>query len=174
MVARSRLGLVAGALAAGVILWLPLPDGMSEAGRRTAAVTALMAAWWVSEAIPIAATALLPIFAFPLLGISSVLDACAPYAVPTNVFFLGGLMIAAAVERWGLHRRLALHVLHRLGGSPRRLVLGFMTATAAISSANIAERRGEAGQRAELIHDVEIGLLFAPQTSAGRPVSLRY
>jgi sodium-dependent dicarboxylate transporter 2/3/5 len=92
-----------------------------------------MAVWWVSEAIPIAATALVPVFAFPLLGISSVRDACAPYADPTNVFFLGGLMIAAAVERWGLHRRLALHVLRRLGGSPRQLVLGFMTATAAIS-----------------------------------------
>jgi len=133
MGSRSRLGLAAGILAAGVMLWLPLPDGMSEAGRRTAAVTTLMAVWWVSEAIPIAATALLPIFAFPLLGISSVRDACAPYADPTNIFFLGGLMIAAAVERWGLHRRLALHVMRRLGGSPRRLVLGFMTATAAIS-----------------------------------------
>ena len=133
MGSRSRLGLAAGILTAGVLLWLPLPDGMSEAGRRTAAVTTLMAVWWVSEAIPIAATALLPIFAFPLLGISSVRDACAPYADPTNIFFLGGLMIAAAVERWGLHRRLALHVMRRLGGSPRRLVLGFMTATAAIS-----------------------------------------
>jgi sodium-dependent dicarboxylate transporter 2/3/5 len=112
---------------------LPLPDGMSEAGRRTAAVTALMAVWWISEAIPIAATALVPIFAFPLLGIASTRDACAPYADPVNLFFLGGLMIAAAVERWGLHRRLALHVMNRLGGSPRRLVLGFMTATALIS-----------------------------------------
>ncbi|MBP1689954.1 MAG: sdcS [Deltaproteobacteria bacterium] len=130
---RTGLGLTAGALVALVIIVLPLPDGMSEAGRRTAAVTALMAVWWISEAIPIAATALLPIFAFPLLGISSTRDACAPYADPTNLFFLGGLMIAAAVERWGLHRRLALHVMSRLGGSPRQLVLGFMTATAMIS-----------------------------------------
>jgi sodium-dependent dicarboxylate transporter 2/3/5 len=75
-----------------------------------------MAVWWISEAIPIAATALVPIFAFPLLGISSTRDACAPYADPVNLFFLGGLMIAAAVERWGLHRRLALHVMSRLGG----------------------------------------------------------
>ena len=130
---RFRIGLVAGALAALAIMLLPLPDGMSEAGRRTAAVTALMAVWWISEAIPIAATALVPIFAFPLLGIASTRDACAPYADPVNLFFLGGLMIAAAVERWGLHRRLALHVMSRLGGSPRRLVLGFMTATALIS-----------------------------------------
>ncbi len=127
------LGLVAGLAAAGAILLAPLPDGMSEPGRRTAAVTALMAVWWISEALPIAATALLPVFAFPLLGIASTREACAPYADPVNFFFLGGLMIAAAVERWNLHRRLALHVMSRLGGSPRRLVLGFMTATALIS-----------------------------------------
>jgi sodium-dependent dicarboxylate transporter 2/3/5 len=130
---RSWIGIVAGAVAALTVLALPLPAGMSEPGRRTAAVTALMAVWWISEAIPIAATALVPIFAFPLLGISSTREACAPYADPVNLFFLGGLMIAAAVERWGLHRRLALHVMRRLGGSPRRLVLGFMTATALIS-----------------------------------------
>jgi len=130
---RLRVGLVMGVLMALAIALLPLPDGMSESGRRTAAVTALMAVWWISEAIPIAATALVPIFAFPLLGISSTREACAPYADPTNLFFLGGLMIAAAVERWGLQRRLALHVMSRLGGSPRRLVLGFMTATALIS-----------------------------------------
>lgn len=133
MVSRNRLGLATGALVMALILWLPLPDAMSEAGRRTAAVTALMAVWWISEAIPIAATALVPIFAFPLLGISSTRDACAPYADPTNFFFLGGLMLAAAVERWGLHRRLALHVMHRFGGSPRGLVLSFMAATALIS-----------------------------------------
>jgi sodium-dependent dicarboxylate transporter 2/3/5 len=130
---RFRIGLVAGVLAAVGVMLLPLPDGMSEPGRRTAAVTALMAVWWITEALPIAATALVPIFAFPLLGISSTRDACAPYADPVNLFFLGGLMIAAAVERWGLHRRLALHVMRRLGGSPRRLVLGFMTATGLIS-----------------------------------------
>lgn len=116
-----------------VIIAAPLPEGMSEAGRRTAAITTLMAAWWISEAIPVAATALVPIFAFPLLGISSTREACAPYADPVNLFFLGGLTIAAAVERWGLHRRLALHVMRRLGGSPRHLVLGFMTATGLIS-----------------------------------------
>ena len=130
---RSLIGLGLGALLAVAIVAAPLPDGMSEAGRRTAAVTALMAVWWISEAIPIAATALVPIFAFPLLGISSTKDACAPYADPTNLFFLGGLVIAAAVERWGLHRRLALHVMGRLGGSPRSLVLGVMTATGLIS-----------------------------------------
>lgn len=131
--ARTYFGIVAGLATAVAIMLLPLPDGMSEAGRRTGAVSAVMAIWWISEAIPIAATALLPVFAFPLLGVSSTRDACAPYADPVNLFFLGGLMIAAAVERWGLQRRLALHVMSRLGGSPRQLVLGFMTATALIS-----------------------------------------
>jgi sodium-dependent dicarboxylate transporter 2/3/5 len=83
---RTRVGIAAGVAVAAVILLLPLPDGMSEAGRRTGAVAAVMALWWISEAIPIAATALLPVFAFPLLGISSTRDACAPYADPVNLF----------------------------------------------------------------------------------------
>lgn len=130
---RERLGLFAGPVLALAVLFAPLPAALSEPGRRAGAVALLMAAWWISEAIPIAATALLPVFLFPLLGILSTRDACAAYADPTNFFFLGGLVIAAAVERWGLHRRLALHVMVRLGGSPRQLVLGFMTATALIS-----------------------------------------
>ncbi|MEB2286440.1 MAG: SLC13 family permease [Myxococcales bacterium] len=130
---RPVIGLTLGIVLAAGLIAAPLPEGMSEAGRRTAAVSVLMAVWWISEALPIAATALVPIVAFPLLGIGSTRDACAPYADPVNLFFLGGLMIAAAVERWGLHRRLALHVMRRLGGSPRRLVLGFMTATGLIS-----------------------------------------
>ncbi|MCC6848312.1 MAG: SLC13/DASS family transporter [Deltaproteobacteria bacterium] len=130
---RFVIGLTLGVLTAAAIMAAPLPAGMPETGRRTAAVATLMAIWWISEALPIATTALVPIFAFPLLGISSTREACAPYADPVNLFFLGGLTIAAAVERWGLHRRLALHVMRRLGGSPRRLVLGFMTATGLIS-----------------------------------------
>jgi sodium-dependent dicarboxylate transporter 2/3/5 len=130
---RHRLGLIAGPLAALLVLVAPLPDGMSEVARRTGAVTILMALWWITEPVPVAATALLPIVLFPLLGVLGTKDACAPYADATNIFFLGGLVIASAVERWGLHRRLALHVLVRVGSSPRRLILGFMVVTAAIS-----------------------------------------
>ena len=129
----ARLGLVAGPLVALAALLLPLPDGMPEAGRRTGAVTLLMAVWWITEALPIAATALLPVFLFPLLGILPTAETCAAYGDKTNFFFFGGLVIASAVERWGLHRRIALGVMVRIGGAPRQIILGFMTATALIS-----------------------------------------
>lgn len=129
----ATVGLVAGPLLAAALLAVDLPPGMSEAARRTGAVTALMACWWITEAVPIAVTALLPIVLFPLLGVLSTRETAAPYADTTNLFFLGGLTIAAGVERWGLQRRLALHMMARLGSSPRRIVLGFTVATAAIS-----------------------------------------
>jgi solute carrier family 13 (sodium-dependent dicarboxylate transporter), member 2/3/5 len=133
MLTRERLGLIVGPLVALATFLLPLPDAMSEAARRTGAVTLLMAVWWVTEAVPIAVTALIPVFLFPLLGILSTSDTCAAYGDKTNFFFFGGLVIASAVERWGLHRRIALIIMTRIGGSPRQVVLGFMTATALIS-----------------------------------------
>ena len=114
MVTRAQAGLVAGPLLAAVMLLMSPPDGMTTLAWRTAAVGALMAAWWVTEAIPIAATALLPIVLFPLLGVSSVAAATAPYANPAIYLFLGGFLIAMALEGCGLHRRLALADL--LGG----------------------------------------------------------
>jgi sodium-dependent dicarboxylate transporter 2/3/5 len=130
---RVRLGLLLGPLAALVVLALPLPEGMTEAGRRTGAVTLWMAVWWVTEAVPIAVTALLPVVMFPLLAILPTRDTCAAYGDKTNFFFFGGLVIASAVERWNLHRRIALHVMARIGGAPRQVILGFMVATAGLS-----------------------------------------
>jgi sodium-dependent dicarboxylate transporter 2/3/5 len=130
---RTTLPLVAGPLLALAVFALPLPGGMSESARRAGAVGLLMAVWWVTEAVPIAATALVPIVLFPLLGVLAVGETCAAYADPTNLFFLGGLMLAAGVERWNLHRRLALHVMARIGGSPRQIVLGFLFSTAMVS-----------------------------------------
>jgi sodium-dependent dicarboxylate transporter 2/3/5 len=132
-VSRGTLPLVAGPLLALAIMAMPLPAGMSESARRAGAVASLMAVWWVTEAVPIAATALVPIVLFPLLGVLAVAETCAAYADPTNLFFLGGLMLAAGIERWNLHRRLALHVMARIGGSPRQIVLGFLMSTAAVS-----------------------------------------
>jgi sodium-dependent dicarboxylate transporter 2/3/5 len=92
-----------------------------------------MAMWWITEAIPIPATALLPIVLFPPLGIATVAAATAPYANPVIYLFLGGFLIAMALESCGLHRRVALVVLGVVGTRPANLVLGFMAVTAFIS-----------------------------------------
>lgn len=130
---RRRAGLFAGPAIFLLVLALPAPAGMGEAAWRTAAVGLLMAVWWVTEAIPIPATALLPIVLFPILGVVTVGEAAAPYASPIIFLFLGGFIIALAMQRWDLHRRIALSVVAALGTQPRRLVLGFMLATAFLS-----------------------------------------
>jgi len=98
-----------------------------------AAVSALMACWWVTEALPLAATALLPLLLFPALGLASASEAAAPYANHVIFLFMGGFMLARSMQRWGLHRRLALRVVAAVGGGPSRVVLGFMLATAFLS-----------------------------------------
>jgi sodium-dependent dicarboxylate transporter 2/3/5 len=128
------VGLAAGPLVA-LMLYALLPDaeGLSEAGRRTLAVAAWMALWWITEALPIEATALLPLAVFPVLGIADIEGAAAPYADPVIFLFLGGVMLGAAMERWGLHRRLALLTMLAVGTRPAELVGGIMLATASIS-----------------------------------------
>ncbi|WP_343865410.1 DASS family sodium-coupled anion symporter [Caenispirillum bisanense] len=130
---RRMIGLLSGALAAGVMLVLPPPEGMPVEAWHVAAVTVLMATWWVWEAIPIAATALIPVALLPFLGVSGVAEATAPYANPLVFLFLGGFCIAIAMERWNLHRRAALLVLSLVGTRQDRIVGGFMLATAGLS-----------------------------------------
>lgn len=130
---RGRAGLVLGpALAAGLLL-LPAPAGLDLAAWRTAAVGALMATWWVTEAVPIPVTSLIPLVAFPLLGILPIGEAAVPYANPVIYLFLGGFVIALAVQRRGLHERMALTIVRWVGTRPPRLVLGFLLATAFVS-----------------------------------------
>ena len=92
-----------------------------------------MAVWWVTDAIPLFATALLPLVLYPLLGILSGSETAPIYFNGTIVLFLGGFMIALAMERWNLHRRIALGIIHAVGGGPARIVLGFMIAAAFLS-----------------------------------------
>lgn len=159
---RSRIGLWLGPLVfVGMLLFVDL-DPSNPLVTRMAAVILLMAIWWITEAIPLSATALLPIVLFPLLGImrgrevsavnridfdvtsfrgglqASDLDIIFPnvaaqYMDWIILLFMGGFIIAVAVEKWNLHKRIALHILRVIGGQPHRLVLGFMIATGFLS-----------------------------------------
>ncbi len=130
---RRVIGVIGGPLAAGLMLLAGPPADLDPAAWQVAALTVLMATWWVTEALPIAATALLPAAALPLLGVSSPESAMAPYANPMIFLFLGGFLIAMAIQRWGLHRRIALLILSLTGGRDDLLVAGFMLATALLS-----------------------------------------
>ncbi len=116
-----------------IILVSPAPDGLSAAGWRTAAAGILMAIWWATEALPVPVTALLPIALFPVLQVADVKAATAPYANSTIYLFLGGFLVALAVQRCGLHRRIALTVIVLFGGSGASMVGGFMLASALVS-----------------------------------------
>ncbi len=109
------------------------PEALSEEAWLTAAVGLLMAIWWATEAIPIAATALLPIILFPLLEVRELTETVVPYSNKTLYLFLGGFIIAFAMQRWNLHRRIALNILQVAGGNGRSLVGGFMLASASLS-----------------------------------------
>jgi sodium-dependent dicarboxylate transporter 2/3/5 len=129
----QRLGFVAGAVIFVAFLVVPAPESLGVSGWRTAAVGTLMAVWWMTEAIPIPATALLPLALFPALGVLDMPTAAAPYANELIFLFMGGFLLAAAMEQWGLHRRMALGIMARVGTSPSRLLLGFMLSTGFIS-----------------------------------------
>ncbi len=119
---------------AGFLLLLIFPvDPDNLRASRLAAVAVLMATWWVSDAIPLFATALLPLVLYPLLGIMAGSDTAPVYFNSTIVLFIGGFLIALTMEKWNLHRRIALNIIHAVGGGPARLVLGFMVASAFLS-----------------------------------------
>ena len=123
------LGLVAAAL----IYALLGGTELNSDARLVASIAGLMAVWWMTEAIPLAATSLLPIVLIPALTERTVAQTTASYASPIVFLFLGGFLIAIAMEKWGLHRRIALFTLRRVGVSPRRIILGLMIATGFLS-----------------------------------------
>ena len=127
------VGLLLGPACFAAMLLSPAPSGLSAAGWATAALGVWMAIWWATEAIPLFATALLPLFFLPLLGISNLNAAAVPFANPVVFLLFGGFLIALAVERWDLHRRIAFHIILRVGNRPHNLVGGVMLATGALS-----------------------------------------
>ena len=132
---RAWIGRFAGPVAA-ILLYLVLPSGesgLSQGGRATVAIGILMAVWWVTEALPLAATALLPLALFPVTGVLPMEDAAAPYANDLIFLFMGGFMLALAMQRWGLHRRIALQTIRAVGTTPVRMIGGFMIASAGLS-----------------------------------------
>ena len=105
----------------------------TKAQKACLAAAFLMACWWIGEAIPLAATSLLPIVLFPLLGVMDAAGACRPYANKVIFLFMGGFFIGEAMISWNLHERIALRITRAMGTSPRRIILGFMVAAAFLS-----------------------------------------
>ena len=131
---RQMIGLLLGPALFLLMLFLPTPPEMAPEAQKMAAVALLMATWWMCESIPIPATSLLPLALFPLLGIMHTKDAAAPYASLLIFLFMGGFIIALSMQRWNLHRRIAMNIVKIVGFSPGRLIFGFMTATAVLSA----------------------------------------
>jgi solute carrier family 13 (sodium-dependent dicarboxylate transporter), member 2/3/5 len=107
--------------------------GLSAQASWAGATVALMSCWWITEPMPLWVTACVPILTFPLLSGASFFVTLLQYLDPVNFLFLGGMLIAASMEQWGLHRRIALNIVSKIGTSPRRIVLGFMLATAFVT-----------------------------------------
>jgi len=126
--------IVASLLVFFAVLAIPVdPALLAPEAKSVAAVTVLMILFWVSGVIPLEATALLPLVLFPALGVLSPVEVAVSYGNEVIFLFLGGFIIAMSMQRWGLHRRIALHIIRVVGTSPKRLVLGFMVATAFLS-----------------------------------------
>nr|WP_274378828.1 DASS family sodium-coupled anion symporter [Alkalilacustris brevis] len=130
---RRLVGIFLGPAVAVILLTLPAPEGMSGTAWRMVAITCWMVIWWLSEAVPIPATALLPLVLMPVLDVRDMGGTASSYANPLIFLFLGGFLLAAAMQRVGLHRRIALRIVWVMGTTPDRIVLGFMVATAFLS-----------------------------------------
>ena len=124
---------LAGPALAALTWWMATQWGAPDDMVRMLSAATWMLVWWVAEAVPLGVTSVLPLVLFPTLGVADVSATAAPYGSKFVFLFLGGFLIALALERWNLHRRFALHILVAAGGHPRRLLAGFMLATAALS-----------------------------------------
>ncbi|MCY7662068.1 anion permease, partial [Bacillus safensis] len=129
----NLIGLVLGPTLFLLVFFLIPEDELTYAARVVLGITAWTATWWVTEALPIPATSLFPIILLPTLGGLSMEQASRAYGDPIVFMYMGGFMIAIAIEKWKLHRRMALHILRVIGTRSDRIVLGVMIATAFLS-----------------------------------------
>lgn len=130
---RQWIGLILGPLLFMITLLYFHPEGMTEGARGVLASTLWVATWWITEAIPIPATSLLPIVLLPLTGAIEMGQVTSAYGDGTIFLFMGGFILALAMEKWGLHKRIALSIILLIGTSTKRIILGFMVATGFLS-----------------------------------------
>tara|TARA_B100000575_G_scaffold261712_1_gene235579 strand:- start:498 stop:2027 length:1530 start_codon:yes stop_codon:yes gene_type:complete len=130
---KNILGLILGPLVFSLILIFADSEGLSYEAKCILASTAWMAIWWVTECVPISVTALLPIVLFPITGGMGIEKTTAAFGHRLVFLFVGGFLIALAIEKWHLHKRLALNIIRLTGTSKSRVILGFMLATAFLS-----------------------------------------
>ncbi|MCI0493518.1 DASS family sodium-coupled anion symporter [candidate division KSB1 bacterium] len=130
---RQKIGLLGGIPVFLLLLFLPISGTLEPIAQKTLAVAVLMAWLWITEALPIPATALIPIVAFPLLKIMEAKEVVRSYSDSNIFLFMGGFFLAMAMQKWELHRRIALHIIRWIGLGPHKIILGFMIATAFLS-----------------------------------------
>ena len=130
---QKKIGLVFGPVVFVLIFFFGSFEGLSNQGQAVLATTFWIAIWWITEAVPIAATALLPIVLFPLSGGMELSTTTAAFGHKYVFLYLGGFLIAIGIEKWNLHKRIALHIIAFIGSDVRKIILGFMLATAFLS-----------------------------------------
>ena len=132
-ISSKTISIILGPLIFLLMLILGAPEGMEPAAYMVLASTIWIAIWWVTEAVPIPVTSLLPMIVFPLTGALTMGQATEPYARPIIYLFLGGFLLALAMERWNLHRRIALTIISMVGTNMHQILLGFIIATGFLS-----------------------------------------
>lgn len=132
-ISKSKVGLLLGPIAFIFIKYFFHPEGLSSEANAILAGTIWIAIWWITEAIPIAVTALLPIILFPLSGGLSLSETTASYGHMYVFLYIGGFILAIAIEKWKLHKRIALTIIKIVGTNVNFIILGFMISTAFLS-----------------------------------------
>ncbi len=130
---RQLIGIFLGPVLFLFMVLMGAPEGLTSSAWSTAGVGVWMAVWWMTEAVPIPVTSLMPMVLFPVLGIATMKDAASPYSNPLIYLFLGGFILALGMERCSLHKRIALNVLKRVGTKPSSIIAGFMLSCALLS-----------------------------------------
>ena len=133
MLKTKNIGLFLGPLSFVLILFFFNPEGLNPQANAVLASTAWVSIWWITEVIPIAVTSLLPIILFPLSGAMELSSTTASFGHKYIFLYMGGFIIAIAIEKWNLHKRIALNIIYLVGSNIKRIILGFMLATAFLS-----------------------------------------